>query len=59
MKPKTFVILSQCIEDGIKRGYRRAFKHAESPSEETILSSIGDCVIGSIYEFFTFEEDEV
>jgi hypothetical protein len=59
MRPKTLVILNQCIEDGIKKGYRRAFKHIESPSEETIFSSIEECVMGSIYEFFTFEEDEV
>jgi predicted RNA binding protein YcfA (HicA-like mRNA interferase family) len=58
MKPKIRVILEQAIEDGVRRGYHRAFKHNDSPAEQTILDSIEDCVMGQIYEYFTFDEED-
>jgi hypothetical protein len=58
MKPKIRVILEQAIEDGVRRGYHRAFKHIDSPAEQTILDSIEDCVMGQIYEYFTFDEED-
>lgn len=58
MKPKFRVILEQAIEEGVRRGYSRAFKYIESPSENTILESLEECVMASIYEYFDFEEDE-
>ena len=57
MKPKIRVILDRAIEEGVRRGYRRAFKHNDSPSEEHILSTIEDCVMGEIYEYFTFDDE--
>ena len=33
MKPKFRVILEQAIEEGVRRGYHRAFKHVENPTE--------------------------
>jgi hypothetical protein len=58
MKPKIRVILEQAIEDGVRRGYHRAFKHIDSPAEQTILDSIEDCVMSQIYEYFTFDEED-
>ncbi len=58
MKPKFRVILSQAIEEGVLRGYRRAFKHNEEPSEEVICDTIEECVMGSIYEYFTFDPED-
>lgn len=58
MKPKIRVILEQAIENGVKRGYRRAFKYVENPAEDTILESIEDCVMSEIYEYFTFDEND-
>ena len=57
MKPKFRVILEQAIEEGVKRGYHRAFKYDDSPREDAILASIENCVMSSIYEYFTFDED--
>ena len=57
MKPKFHVLLDQAISEGVLRGYRRAFKHNENPTEETIVETIEDCVMGSLYEYFTFDED--
>ncbi len=58
MKPKIHVILSQAIEEGTRRGYRRAFKHNEDPSEEIICETIEECVMSQIYEYFTFPEED-
>ncbi len=58
MKPKIHVILSQAIEEGTRRGYRRAFKHNEDPSEEVICETIEECVMSAVYEYFTFPEED-
>lgn len=57
MRPKIRVILDRAIEEGVRRGYRRAFKHNDSPSEEHILGTIEDCVMGEIYEYFDFDDE--
>jgi hypothetical protein len=59
MKPKTRVILEMAIEQGVRRGYARAHKHVENPTEGAIIEHIEDCVMGEIYEYFTFEEDDI
>jgi hypothetical protein len=50
MTPKFRVILDQAISEGVLRGYRRAYKHNENPSEEIICETIEDCVMSSLYE---------
>jgi len=57
MKPEFRVILEQAIEEGVRRGYSRAHKHVENPTEDAIIGSIEDCVMSSIYEYFTFDDD--
>jgi hypothetical protein len=58
MKPKFRVILEQAIEEGVRRGYHRAFKHVENPTESAIIEHVEEAVMSSIYEYFDFEEDE-
>ena len=55
MKPKTRLILEEAIERGVDRGYRRAFKHTDSPSEAGILQSIEDCIWQEIDIYFDFD----
>ena len=57
MKPKFRVILEQAIEEGVRMGYRRAFKHIENPTEVFICQHIEEQVMSSIYEYFTFDEE--
>jgi len=57
MKPKFHVILSDCVERGARRGYARAHKHVESPSEEAIILEIENCVMGEIYDYFSFDDE--
>ena len=58
MKPKFNVILEQALEEGVKRGYRRAFKHIEDPTEESICQHIEEQVMSSLYEYFDFSEEQ-
>lgn len=57
MKPKIYTILAQAVEDGVRRGYRRAFKHVEAPNEESIIEAVDDAVMASILEYFTFDSE--
>ena len=58
MKPKIRVILEQAIEEGVRRGYSRAHKHVENPTEGAIIESIEDHVMSAIYEYFSFDEED-
>ena len=58
MRPKFRVILEQAINEGIRRGYSRAYKHNENPTETSICENIEDAIMGSIYEYFDFDEND-
>jgi len=58
MKAKVRVILEMAIEEGVRRGYSRAHKHVENPSEDCIIEQIEDAVMSQIYEYFTFDEED-
>lgn len=47
------------IEEGVRRGWQRAHKHVEKPNEGSILAHLEECVMSQIYEYFTFEDDEL
>jgi hypothetical protein len=60
MNPNTYVILERAVEEGVLRGYRRAFKHGEYltsvmlPTEEEMVDAITDAVMLSVSEVFDF-----
>ena len=58
MKAKTRRLIEDAIERGIQRGYWRAFKHTDSPDQESIFTNISDCIMFEIDEYFTFDEGE-
>jgi hypothetical protein len=58
MKPKAREVLELAVEQGVARGYRRAHKHVENPTEEAIMSSIEECVMSAIYDWFEFDEGD-
>ena len=45
MKPKFRAVLEMAIEEGVRFGYRRAFKHNPEPHED----SIADCIVTEIF----------
>lgn len=57
MKPKIYTILSEAVEAGVRRGYQRAHKHVENPSEASIVDAIDNAVMASILEYFTFDSE--
>ena len=59
MKPKFSVILERALEEGIRRWHRRAYKHVEKPTEESIYQHIEEQVMSSLYEYFDFDEEDV
>ena len=59
MKAKTRVILEMAIEQGVARGYRRAHKHVDNPNEGSIMAHLEECVMSQIYEYFTFDEEDL
>jgi hypothetical protein len=58
MKTKFRVILEMAIEEGVRRGYHRAHKHVENPTEDAIIEQIEDCVMSAITDYFTFEDGD-
>ena len=40
MKPKTYPILVEAVENGVKYGYHRAHKHNDNPDQDQITDAI-------------------
>lgn len=57
MKIRTNVLIAECIERGVARGYARAHKHVENPTRESIISAIEEAVASEIYEYFSFDDE--
>lgn len=58
LRPRIYNILSECIETGADLGYKRAFKHTDSPSEDAIIENIHREILNKICDYFIFEENE-
>ena len=56
MKPKFYKVLETAIEDGVRYGYSRAFKHQDNPSPDEITHHVLTAVMSSINEWFDMEE---
>jgi hypothetical protein len=58
MKPKTYKILTDCIDNGIEYGWNRAHKHTDQPDSNVVKECIEDAIMLEISENFSFEDDE-
>ena len=56
MKVDKYRVLSDCVEEGIRYGYNRSFKHTDNPSEDDIVREIENAVMNQICEYFNFDE---
>lgn len=56
LKPRTYPILQQAIEEGVLHGYNRAYKHAEKPDEIFLVETIVRCTMDSIFEWFDIDD---
>ena len=58
MKPKTYPILVDAVENGVKYGYHRAHKHNDNPDREEITDAIISAVLNEIFEWFDIDDLE-
>jgi hypothetical protein len=67
MKANEYIILSDCVENGVNAGWRRAFKHMDlseevrdwlDEHEACIKDHIETAVTNEICEYFKFDESK-
>lgn len=56
LKPKSAPVLELAIEQGVARGFRKAYKHIDNPTQEYIAMAIEEEVMNAIYEWFDTED---
>lgn len=59
MQVNTRAVLERCINNGIQAGLRRAYKHIETPTRETIAECIDRYIWLEIDDYFLFPEPPV
>ena len=59
MKPNIHKILELCISQGIDRGWNRAHKHNDNPSEYIIKDNVEENIMYEIAEYFTFDSEDL
>ena len=57
MRAKTYTILERAIEEGFRRGYQRAFKYVDNPTEDRIEEAVVNAIMGDICDVFTFDDE--
>lgn len=57
MKPKTYRVLSEAVENGIKYGWHRAHKYDEEPDSVDIHAALHNAIMNEISEYFEFDDD--
>lgn len=55
MRVNNYVIVERAVEEGVNHGYRRAFKHTETPAHETIKDEIHRAIMSSLCEVFDLD----
>lgn len=50
--------MSECIEDGVRCGLARAFKHSDKPDEEWIVETIAREVLNQIDAYWIYDDDQ-
>lgn len=56
LKPKTYPLLLQAIEEGVLHGYSRAHKYVEQPDEILLVESIVKYTVESVLEWFDIDD---
>lgn len=57
IRPKTYTILIEAVENGVRYGVNRAFKHSEDPTKDHIMQEVETAVINEIFEWFEIVDD--
>jgi hypothetical protein len=51
----TYGLVQRAVEEGIAKGYRRAFTHTDAPGEEALRESIDRAVMDALCEVLRFD----
>jgi len=57
LKPKVYPLLCDAIDVGVLRGYSRAHKHTDTPTEQHIHDAIYQAVLEEILDRFTIDQE--
>lgn len=58
MRAREYNLIVQAVEEGVRFGVRRAYKHTDgTPPDENQMSYIADEIVNSICNWFTFDEN--
>lgn len=58
LRVRAYPVLREAVERGAAYGWRRAFKHADKPTDDAAIDAIADAVMNEICERFDFPEDD-
>ena len=58
MKVRTRFLLEDCINNGIRGGINKAYKHIDNPDNDILASYIEQYIMNAIDEYFLFDEIE-
>ncbi len=58
MQLNSYAIVERAVEEGIAYGYRRAFKHTETPDHESIKHEIHTAVLSSLCEVLQLDDGD-
>lgn len=56
MKINAYTVISERIDQGVKVGYRRAFKYTEHPDEDYVIETIANEVLNALSEVIIWDD---
>lgn len=57
-EPRVSRLLNHVVELGVARGYHRAHKHVDSPTEQQLIDVITEYVINELHEWFNIDDED-
>jgi len=57
MKPREYLLMEECVEQGVQYGVMRAFKHNDAPDTGAICEAVVQAVMNEIAERWDFDDD--
>jgi len=58
MKPREYLLMTECVEQGVQYGVMRSFKHHDKPDTGTICEAVVLAVMNEIAERWSFDDDD-
>lgn len=58
MRAREYLVLQECVEAGVQRGWAKAHKHNDAPTPDQIQAFIETAILNEINEYFIFDEHQ-